>query len=158
MVDQAQVTDGNGAAEHRGVAHNMAELLHDSLTLGELQLKLLKCDFDACLARIVWPSVFLLTAVVLLASCVPIALVTIALVLNETTALSAAQSFAITLGCGLLLGGVVGLVSAWFLRRCFATFRRSQAELEQNLRWIKRMFQRLGRAGSRREWEEPYVL
>ena len=153
MVDQAKVTGGNGApaapSPARNIGQNMAELLHDIIVLAELQLQLLRCDARQCLAQIVVPAVFLLCAGVLLLSCIPLALVCIALFIAEGTTLNFGQSFLLTLAIGLVVGGAAALVSAWFLRRGFAVLKRSQIEFQQNLDWVKRMFKRLGSVASR---------
>ena len=154
MVDQAQVKGGNGApaptSPTRGVGQNVAELLHDIIVLAELQWQLLRCDARQCLAQMVTPAAVLICAAVLLLSCIPLALVCVALFLAEGTTLSYAQAFLVTLGIGLVVGGAVALGSAWMLRRSLVVLRRSQIEFQQNLDWVKRMFKRLGNVASRR--------
>jgi hypothetical protein len=143
---------GNGSAAPsptRGVAQNIAELLHDIVVLAELQWQLLRCDARQSLAQMITPAIVLACAAVLLLSCIPLALVCIALFLAEGTDLSYAQSFSITLAIGMVVGGIVALVSAWMLRRSFVVLRRSQIEFQQNLDWVKRMFKRLGNVASR---------
>jgi putative superfamily III holin-X len=123
----------------RVVAHNLSELLHDSLTLGDLQLRLLWADCRRLAADVIYPGVLLLVAVVLVLSCVPVALATIALTLVETTRLTMAQSFAFTLAGGLVLGGIGALAALVWLRRYLDPFARSLAELDANVRWIKKI-------------------
>jgi hypothetical protein len=121
---------GNGSAAPsptRGVAQNIAELLHDIVVLAELQWQLLRCDARQSLAQMITPAIVLACAAVLLLSCIPLALVCIALFLAEGTDLSYAQSFSITLAIGMVVGGIVALVSAWMLRRSFVVLRRSPA-------------------------------
>lgn len=151
MVDQAKVTAGNGAPRSptRAVAHNLAELAHDAIELAELQVQLLRCDLRQCLASLVVPAVVLLGAAVVLLSCVPLALVCIALFLAEGTVLTLPQAFLLTLGGALVLGGIAALGAAWFLRRGFHVLQRSMTEFQQNVQWIKRMFQRLGNISAR---------
>jgi hypothetical protein len=97
---------------------------------------------------------------VLLLSCVPIALTCVALFIDELTDLTLAQSFLITLAIGLVLGGIVALVGAWMLKKSFDVLSRSKNELQQNVRWVKTMFKRLGTSEHRRsltEYETRYV-
>jgi hypothetical protein len=153
MVDQTKMSNGNGngavAAAPRAVAHNTAEFVADAVTLAELQIQLLRCDWRDFVARLVWPSVFFAAAAVLLASCVPIALVCIALLIHETATLSPAASFAITLGVALVLGGLVAFVCALSIRKGLGVWKRSQGELAENVRWMKQMIQRLGQVTKR---------
>ena len=146
MANQVSVQSngrtGGSASEQsppRVVAHNVSELLHDSLTLGDLQLRLLWADCRRLAADVVYPGVLLLIAVVLVLSCVPVALAAIALTLVEATRLTMAQSFAFTLAGGLVLGGVVALAALVWLRRYLNPFTRSLAELDANVRWIKKI-------------------
>ena len=113
MVDQAKVggraSDGpNGAkSAPRAVAHNMAELAHDALTLGELQYELLRCDINQALGRVVVPLALLVGSGVLLLSCVPLALAVVGLFIAQYTDLSYALAFLITLAGGLIAGGLI---------------------------------------------------
>jgi hypothetical protein len=149
MVDQAQVEPGRGATQRgdspqRAVARNTAEFLHDVLTLVELQASLLKIDVRQCLAGLVVPGVALIVGAMLLLSCLPILLASVALLLVETLEWTYAQAFFCSLGIGLLLGGIACLAGAVFVRRSFQHFERSRSEFVQNLSWIKHVLKRLG--------------
>src|SRR5262245_61423775 len=123
----------------RGAARNLSELLHASLALGELQLQLAWADGRRLLADAVYPGVVLLIGAILVLSCVPLALATIALALVETTKLTLAEAFAFTLAGGLVLGGATALAAVIWLRRGLKPFARSLAECRANIRWIKKI-------------------
>lgn len=149
MVDQAQVVPGRGATQHgdspqRAVARNTAEFLHDVVTLVELQASLLKIDTRQCLAGLVMPAIALAVGAMLLLSCLPILLASIALLLVETLDWTLAQAFFCALGIGLLVGGIACLAGAMFIRRSFQHFERSRSELVQNVTWIKQVLKKLG--------------
>ena len=154
MVDFAAGTcDGRRTQEEadrtapRAVAHNLSELLHDSLTLGDLQLRLAWADVRRLMSDLIYPGVLLLIGVVLVLSCVPVALATIALALVETTRLTLAQAFAFTLAGGLVIGAVTALAAAVWMRRGLKPFERSLAECDANMRWIKKVLQENAQAG-----------
>lgn len=151
MVRETQMNDGThngnsgGPSPQRVAARSFRELLGDVMTLGELQMQLFRIDWEQCKARAVVPLVMLAIGTVLLLSCVPVALVCLALFINEMTRLTPAASFLVAVGVGMILGGLMALGSAMYLRNSFAMFKRSQNELDQNYRWVKTM---LGRAGT----------
>src|SRR5688572_25706998 len=97
MVDQATVKSTNGRAESppHAVVRSASEFVHDVLTLAELQGKLFMVDFQDGLKKLIWPAIGLAVGGVLALCCVPLALTTIALAIEELTTLSFAQSFGI---------------------------------------------------------------
>lgn len=147
MVDYAPTktdpapTNGRETSAPRVVARSFAELMHDVLTLGDLQLRLAWADARKLLGDLVYPGVLLVGSVVVLISCIPIALATIAILIDETTTLTLAQSFAFTLAGALVVGAVAALAAVLWLRRGIRPFERSLAECDLNLRWIKRTLQ-----------------
>lgn len=131
----------------RAVAHNLSELLHDSLTLGDLQLRLAWADTRRLASELIYPGVLLLVGAILVLSCVPIAMATIALTLVETTRLTFAQAFAFTLAGGLVLGAITALGAVVWIRRGIKPFQRSLTECDANLRWIKKVLRENAMAG-----------
>jgi protein-S-isoprenylcysteine O-methyltransferase Ste14 len=145
MVDQAQVENRGGAdSPPRAVARNAAEFLHDVVTLVELQASLLKIDIRQSLGRLVMPIIALVVGAIVLLSCVPILLASVALLLVETLEWTYAQAFFCSLGIGLVLGGIACLAGVWFIRRSFDPLARSRTEFVQNFTWVKQMLKRLG--------------
>jgi uncharacterized membrane protein YqjE len=161
MVREAQMNGGNGNGEppygtgadapQRVVARNFRELVGDVMTLGELQWQLFRVDLEQMKAQAVVPIVVLAAGAVLLLSCVPIALVALAICLNEFTKLTPAAAFLIALAVGLVLGGLLCLFGAWRLRSSLGVMKRSQNELGQNYRWLKKMLGRLSSGPFRRK-------
>lgn len=148
MVDQAKVaTDGPVESPQRAAARNVAELLHDVLALAELQGQLLAIEAREQLTRSIAPTIVMVCGVVLALSCLPIALVCLALFLDELTALSTAQSFLVTLLVGVVAAVALVLGSVWYLRRTIGLLERSRAEWSMNVRWVRGVLKRLGKSG-----------
>lgn len=152
MVAQTPVnpTNGSGSAGSaktsppQAVARNTGELLGDAMTLAELQGKLLLVDVQSDLKRLIVPVVLLVTGAVLALTCLPIALVTIALGLIAGAELAPWLAFLITLGGALLVALVLILSGVWFFRHGLTFLNRSRAEWDQNIRWFKSLVRRLG--------------
>lgn len=145
MVDHAPTLDGRsngrGTSAPRYVARNLAELSHDVLTLADLQSRLFWADARSLVSDLVYPGILLVVGVVVVLGCVPFALATIAVAVDEATRLTLSQAMAFTLAGGLVLGAVVALVAVRWLRRGLHPFERSLAECELNLKWVKKILQ-----------------
>jgi hypothetical protein len=149
MVDQAHVTTCERAdSPPRAVARNTAEFLHDVVTLVELQGSLLKIDVKQTLTGMIVPGVIAIVGALLLLSCMPILLASIALLLVETLEWTYAQAFFCALGIGLVVGGIACLAGAWYVRQSFSQLQRSKTEFVQNVSWIKQVLKRLGTSPS----------
>jgi Na+/melibiose symporter-like transporter len=115
------------------------------VSLAELQSQLLSLDTKEALRTMVPSLLGLITGGVLILSCLPITLFSVALLLVETTDLSHAQAFFITLLVGLVVG-VGSCYWAYFaLRNSFQPFQRSQAEWRSNVVWFKNVLKRVSR-------------
>jgi len=146
MVDQTKVNTSNGCeTPPQAVARSTAEFLHDILTLGELQARLLVLDGKTDLKRLIFPFVVLATGAVICLSCVPVALAALALVLVEAAEFTHAQAFGIALLVGLGLGGILVLGAAFYLRSGWTLFERSRIEWQRNVQWAKDVLRRAGR-------------
>jgi len=149
MVDQAQV---NGAAKVEGapraVARSTGELLQDLVTLAELQVRLLVIDVLDGARRWLWPVGLLLVALAMALACLPVAFITLALTLVETTKLTLAQAFGVALLSGVVLTALVGGMGWAFFRQRSDLFERSRAEWRQNVKWTKQALRRLGKITS----------
>jgi hypothetical protein len=147
MVDQAQITPaGRSDSPPRAVARNTAEFVHDVVSLVELQTSLLKIDVQQCLAKMVVPGAVAAVGAVLVLSCMPILLASVALLMVELAGWTHAQAFFFALGCGLVIGGGACLWAAWRLRSSFNDLARSREEFSQNVAWVKQVLKRLGTA------------
>jgi hypothetical protein len=156
MVDQTPLKSSNGRSTSppRAVAKSAAELLHDVLTLAELQGKLLVVDCQTGLRKLIVPAVCLAFGTVLALCCVPLALTAIALGLAETTALTHSQAFAVVLVGAVVVAAVLVIAAVGYLRHGWSMLERSHTELTRNLQWSKDMLKRLGRGGPEAEpWQ-----
>ena len=151
MVDQAPLksTNGRGESPPRAMARSAAEFVHDVLTLAELQGKLFVVDFETGLKKLIWPAVGLAIGGGLAICCVPLALATIALAIDETTRLTLAQSFGVVLAGAALVAILLITAAIVYLRHGWSMFERSWTELSRNLQWSKEMLRRLGRRTAR---------
>jgi len=131
------------------MARNTGELLADAMTLVELQGKLLALDVQDDLRKFIAPLVMLVAGAVFGLSCLPFALVTIALGLVAGAGLAPWLAFLLTLLVGVTLAAGLVLGGVWYLRNELTFLARSRAEWQQNVRWFKSMVRRLG-SGSRR--------
>ena len=159
MVAQTPVSTTNGSDGGRpsppqAMARNTGELLGDAMTLAELQGKLLLVDAQEDLKRLILPVALLVTGAVLALTCLPIAMVTIALGLIAGAELAPWLAFLVTLGGALVLAVVLILAGVWYFRHGLTFLSRSRAEWDQNIRWFKSLVRRLG-AGSPSRPAEP---
>ena len=145
MVDQAKV-NGSGTADETttgAVARSAGELLHDLVTLSELQGRLLLTDAREGVADLLTPVAVIAVGVLLLVGCIPVALVTLALLLIETTSLTQVQAFGFSLLVGVALGAILALGGVWYLRHRSPMFQRTQSEWRSNVKWAKDALGRL---------------
>jgi Putative Actinobacterial Holin-X, holin superfamily III len=151
MVAQTPVntTNGSGTSPQHGVAHNTGELLADALTLAELQSKLLVVDVQDDLRKLIAPLAVLITGAVVGLSCLPVALVTIALGLVAGAGLAPWLAFLISLGIGAAVAAGLVLGGVFYLKRGLTFLERSRTEWEQNVRWFKSLVRRLGSSSNR---------
>jgi len=131
------------------VARNTGELLSDALTLAELQGKLLAIDVQDDLRQLITPLVLLVIGAVLGLSCLPVAMVTIALGLIAGAELEPWLAFLTVLLSGAIIAAGFMVLGVWFLRNELTFLTRSRAEWQQNVRWFKGMVRRLGTASGR---------
>jgi hypothetical protein len=135
------------------MARNTGELLGDAMTLAELQGKLLLVDVQSDIKRLILPVALLVTGAVLALSCLPVAMVTIALGLVAGVELEPWLAFLITLGGALLVALTLILAGVWYFRHGLTFLSRSRAEWDQNIRWFKSLVRRLGASSPSRPAE-----
>jgi len=150
MVDQAQVTATNSRTElpPQAVARSATELMHDVVTLAELQGKLVLIDFREGLAKLMTPVVALLAGTAFGLGCVPVALATLAILLKELTTLSLAACFGISLAVGLFTCLVLTIVAFGVVRSSLKMFDRSLYEWSRNRKWLKDTLKRASQSPS----------
>jgi uncharacterized membrane protein YqjE len=144
MVHQAKVADRNGATggASQGLARDVSAFANDVLTLAELQSRLLAADLQECSRRGLVPGLVLIVGLTLSLACIPIAMVTIALGLNQFLEISHFTAF-LFVAAGGAIGGVLLCAVGWmYVRQRASVLRRSRDEFVRNLRWIKRVVAR----------------
>lgn len=137
---QSRVASENAKVEtpeQRPFGTNIASLVRDVARMGDLQLQLLSLD-----GKQFWSSartgltVSLLAAIAILAS-LPVLLFGIAGVLERVTGWSP-DVCRLILGTAMTVGGAgVMWIAVTRVGNAAASFRRSQEELTQNLKWVR---------------------
>jgi len=160
MVDQAEVTSRLRETDNsvpRSAARSMADILHDAVSLAELQGRLLSVDLQRAVTAISIPLAVLCAGVALAVCCLPIGLVSIALLLESATNLSRVAAFWITFLGGLIVslsmaGGAIG-----WLRSGPGFFESSKSEWTANLNCLKSALRRSSRPTVRSgpDWDNP---
>jgi hypothetical protein len=146
MVDQTTVTPQatNGPeTPPQAVARSSIEFLHDLITLGELQAKLVMVDVKQGVKRLaVWAGVLVIGGFLALA-CFPLCITAVALGIAEAWHLSMAQAFGLSVFLGLLIAaGMIGAAVVG-IRNHTNFLERSWTEWRQNVRWVKETLRRL---------------
>jgi len=130
--------------QSRSAVKSLACIVHDLVTLLELQGLLLLADAGAEFRRARQGLLLVLFLSVLGLVCLPIGLAGLALVLAETTRLTTGQALLCVAGCGLLLAGVGTYMAIRALKPGPDCLRRSRAEWKCNVNWLKETLQNLG--------------
>ena len=146
MVDQASVKNGgwSSSGTHQretsaaaGVRNGVGELLHDVVSLGELQAQLLAVDARESVQKAQTPIVLLAGGATLALGAVPVLL----LALGESLVLwlqwERAAAYLVAGLVGVVVGGATVYVAWQQTGAVVAVFERSRAELAENIRWIK---------------------
>jgi hypothetical protein len=161
MVDQAQIDGADRSNESSPQTApsdgQMADLLHDILTLAELQWQLFVADLRRAGWLVGLKMAVLTFGVVLALSCIPLALVTVALFLVEFAGWGYARAFASTLLLAVVAAaGIVG-ISIWRFSTMRSLFQRSVAEGERNVHWLKEKLRQLRHpmAAASALWSRP---
>jgi len=149
MLDQTEVRPTNGKSElpPRAMARSTSELLHDMVTLGELQAKLALVDLQEGVGKMLLPAGLAILGAGVGLGCVPIALMTLALSLEKLTNLSPPVCFAIAFGVGLLVAAILVIPALATLKTGVRTFDRSMSEWRRNRQWAKETIKRMGQSG-----------
>lgn len=139
MVGETIMNRRNGSTPSppNGVTKGMAELMHDTMSLAEVQFALFKIDGRDGLKQMLIPGAVLLFAGMVTAGSVPIALLLMAEVLAQGAGLSRAAALSIAALSGFLVAAAVGFAGWSYLRRVVHVFDRSRKELARNITWIK---------------------
>ncbi len=141
MDDQTKADNPKGTQQSasRGFATGAGNVVHDVLTLAELQVQLLAIDVRECRARMTVPVLLLLGGFAIAFACFPIGLVAFALCLIQFFNTSYATGFLIAFLVGAILGTLMSIVGWRRVSKRMAVLKRSQHELARNLQWIKKV-------------------
>jgi hypothetical protein len=152
MVDQAQIppaseSRSNGRTElpPQAMARDSVSFLGDIATLAELQGKLFVVDLREGTNKLFFSVVLLLGGTVIALGCVPVALATLALLIDElTTSLSPAACFGVALLIGLVLAAALAVPALIAVKKELWMFERSRTEWRKNMQWLKDTMRRAG--------------
>jgi hypothetical protein len=152
MVDQTQMStsrvEENGHSAGGTAARSIGQILHDIVTLGQLQAQLFQLDARDAMVRIERPLFALAAGAVLAVCSVPIALIGIAFLLTDVAHLSRLAAFWITFVFAIFVAAsLIAYAIAWF-RKPPRLFECSREELVNNIERIKEMLHRSGPAES----------
>jgi hypothetical protein len=146
MVDQASLDEPGwpGPALYKrqpsaaaGVRDGVGGLLHDVVTLSELQAQLLAVDAKESVAKAKTPIGLLVAGVSLALGAVPVLLLALGEGLTLWLDWARPLAYLVSGLVGALLGGAL-LYLAWQQAGAvIAVFDRSRVELAENVRWIK---------------------
>lgn len=130
-------TDPENAYE--GMRRNVLVFAQDALRLADLQGQLLKHDLAEFWQRSRFGIVFCAAGAAFILGAVPVLLLGLSEFLQTTFELRYDVSRAIVGGIGLLLGGVMLLISVRLLAKAGSSLQRSQAELRENIIWLRKV-------------------
>jgi len=134
---------------------NLAWVFRDLVALVELQGLLIVADAGAEFRKMRNGLVLFALLAVLGASCLPIGLAGLALVLAEATSLTAGQSLLCVAACGLIVAGVGACAAIRAVKPGPDCLRRSRAEWRCNVDWLKETLHNLGHARKEGTSHEP---
>jgi len=146
MVDQASLNEPGwpGPSLYKrqesaaaGVRDGVGDLLHDVVSLSELQVQLLAVDARESVDKAKTPIGLLVGGIALALGAVPVLLLSLAEALTLWLGWERALSYLVSGLAGAVVAGIL-LYLAWQqMGAVLAVFDRSRVELAENIRWIK---------------------
>jgi hypothetical protein len=146
MVDQAPLEEAGWAgpplykrqaSAAAGVRDGVGDLLHDVVSLGELQAQLIAVDARESAQKAVAPIGLLIGGISLALGAVPVLLLSLGEALTLWLDWERALSYLVSGLAGAVIAGLL-LYLAWQQAGAvIAVFDRSRVELAENVRWIK---------------------
>jgi uncharacterized membrane protein YqjE len=150
-VDEATMSSRvqeNGHSAGGSAARSVGQILHDIVTLGQLQAQLFVLDARDAGVKFQRPILGLAVGAVLAVCSVPIALVGIALLLIDVAQLSRLAAFWITFVFAIFVAAALIAYAIAWLRKPPGLFEYSREELGNNLERVKEMLHNSGSASS----------
>ena len=129
MPHQTSLKSDQRDSPAAGVRSGVSGVLHDALTLAELQFKLLAVDAQAASGRAIVPVALLGSASVFAASALPLLLIALAQLLRDQAGWPPALATLASVGVGIVVAGVLALFGYFGLRTCLAPLGRSRERL-----------------------------
>ena len=137
MADQTKVADDGGPDGDGGAADGVFRLAHEAVELGELQVRLLLLDVQNSTANARASILYAAVGIVLVLCTAQVLLLWVAAALVQWAGWPWVAGLAASVGVGILLAGILLLVSWLHWRRGVFTWERSRSELARNLAWLK---------------------
>lgn len=145
MVSQAPVNGQTIEEATTAVGENVFNLTSDLLQLTELQGQMLVLDLKECGTRSLWPGIMLVSGLCLFLGTFPIALAGCVWLLVTQCDLSYGLSILIVSLVSFALSSATMIFAALQMKQAATVLSRSQQELRENMRWIKRVVQQVTR-------------
>jgi len=120
----------------------MAHLLHDAVTLGQLQLRLFVLDCQQLRTKLGTPVITIAAGLILALNCVPVGLAGIALLFRDVAGFSWLGAVWTTFALTLVVGPICVGCGIWWLRTSSSLFESSRVEWTQNIERLKEMLRR----------------
>jgi hypothetical protein len=140
-MDEAHMIQSNSsnASEPDTVRHNAGQILHDVVTLSELQARLCVSDAREFMGQTMLPVAVFTAGLVLLLAAIPLCLVAIALGL-VAAGLPPVGAYALVAGLSLVAAATMVLWARQTIWKLPAAFARSREEFARNVAWVKNVF------------------
>ncbi len=130
------IQSNSQVSQSETVTQSASQVVHDIVSLAELQAQLFKSDAQESVAGLMRPVVMFAIAGLLLLAALPICLVAIALGLIAL-GLPSPAAFALVALAALCAAAGMALWARRRVKELPAAFSRSQEELVRNIAWIK---------------------
>lgn len=129
--------NGQSRSAASGVRHGIDDLLHDIVSLGELQAQLVAADVRESAQKARTPVVLLVIGAVAGLGGMPVLLIAFAEALYDLAGLPRWLSY-LASGAAAIASAILLLLIAWKQSEAIiSVFTRSRTELSENVRWIK---------------------
>lgn len=145
MVSQAAVNGQTIEQATTAVGENVFNLTSDLLQLTELQGQMLVLDLKECGQKTLWPGVMLLASGCLFLGTFPLVLAGCVWLLVSQFDFSYGAAILIVAATSFTISAAIMTFAALKMRKASTVLSRSQQELRENMRWIKRVIQQATR-------------
>ncbi len=142
MIDQKKTKTESGSHPEPKMRNHLGDLGADLLTLGELQLELFTVDGKEAAKQSLIPGFMIVAAIGFLMGACPLLLLGLSWWIADVTQLSQPLAAVVVAAGGFVMAAILFFMSWVRLKRSFAVLKRSRAELEENLKWVKKLLSR----------------